>query len=208
MTREKLGHGVFAWNGEERRSDRYGAFVMSDSPYASKPAAKAKTNQTLLNSLVGKRVRLVAKVIENRESGHLGDLFHKISPTKPEVGEEIDLGVGTLLTEPSWEEGTPCIILKPGDGRPTLWLDPRKLYRLHDQTVDLYVEETTDPFSEAPDLTLKEDPGVLDSGESDRSLQVKQVPLPTKVAPVFEEVGDGMFIMDWTPKKGRRFNAT
>jgi hypothetical protein len=51
-------------------------------------------------------------------------------------------------------------VLAPSDGRETFWMDPRKLYRLHDQTVDVLVEETADEFTVAPDLKASE-PGVV-----------------------------------------------
>jgi hypothetical protein len=57
--------------------------------------------------------------------------------------------VGTL--EIDWtgtqSDGVPAVVLRPGDPRDELWIDPRKLYRLHDQTVELLIEETEDAFS-------------------------------------------------------------
>jgi hypothetical protein len=41
------------------------------------------------------------------------------------------------------------VIMAPDDGRERFWIDPRQLYKLHDQTVELYMEETTEKFSTA-----------------------------------------------------------
>ncbi len=39
------------------------------------------------------------------------------------------------------EDDRTYIGLKPGDGRKTDWLDPKKLYRAHAQYVELYFKE-------------------------------------------------------------------
>jgi hypothetical protein len=49
-------------------------------------------------------------------------------------------------------QSTQTLIMAPGDGRKERWIDPRKLCRLHNQTVELSVEETTDAFDVAPDM--------------------------------------------------------
>ena len=127
----KIGQGVFGWDGEERRSNRYGSFNLLHS----------NCKVSIPTKLYGKRVRITCKVLKSRKSKHIGDLFLGIGPTQPEVGEVIELGVGVLHTEPcDWDErGNPTIILKPEDGRRELWIDPRKLYRLHDQTVEVFI---------------------------------------------------------------------
>jgi hypothetical protein len=85
---------------------------------------------------LGQRGRLVAEVLATRPSTHPGDLFHGWHPTTPEVGERIQLGVGTLFFEELWEVAG----LRPDDGRETFWLDPPALYRAHEQTVRLVFE--------------------------------------------------------------------
>lgn len=205
-----VGHGVFGWNSAERRSNRYGAIHLSDSPYSEVKACKSYLHSELLP--VGKRVRITATVVEARDSGHVGDLFLCIQPSRPEVGEEVDLGVGVLATEEGWD-GTPSLVLQPNDGRTDLWIDPRKLYRLHDQTVDLYIEETEDAFSEAPELSCGEPDGVISTGDGDNSLQVKRISEDRlqsgkmKVFPKPERLGDGLFSLDFSPQKGKRFDV-
>jgi hypothetical protein len=151
-------------------------------------------------------------VTETRESGHIGDLFHGFAPSMPDVGEVVDLGVGILDAERVEWCDDPTIVLKPGDGREHFWYDPRKLYRLHDQTVDLFVEETGDPFTEVEYKKPNED-GVVSTGGDDGALQSKSVDIEDidKVCPEFERVGepeDHMFVMDFTPRKGKRYSYT
>lgn len=70
----------------------------------------------------------------------------------------VRLGPGILrigLVE-AWDSSvTTSVGLEPEDDRPTLWLDPRALYRLHDQTVDLFVTDGGDepwrPEAQAPE---------------------------------------------------------
>ncbi len=56
-------------------------------------------------------------------------------PSTPDVGETIDLGTGRFRLGKA--EKTLTFGLEPADGRQTDWFDPAKLYRLHDQTVEL-----------------------------------------------------------------------
>jgi hypothetical protein len=158
---QKLAHGVFTWSGSERRSDRYGSFILLAEPYGAPPVTVPTYDAALASRLNGKRVRIVVKVVETRRSGHIGDRFLNIYPTTPEVGEHVELGVGIFSTQP--DEGDPRVTsttLAPSDGRETFWIDPRKLYWLHDQTVDVFVEETDDEFTPAPDLKASE-PGLI-----------------------------------------------
>jgi hypothetical protein len=80
-------------------------------------------------------------VVETRQSGHLGDWFHGIGPTTPEQGEIILLGEGAFFSEKSEDLGCLQVGLRPADKRQEFWLDPKALYRAHDQTVELYFEE-------------------------------------------------------------------
>lgn len=137
MTR--IGTGIFGWSGAERRSNRYGAVHLG----AENESVKMKDiiDRPRLLRFAGKRVRIECVVLETRESGHIGDLFLGIYPSTPEVGERVELGVGTLgLIDPDWD-GLPSFVLRPDDGRADLWIDPCKLYRLHDQTVEMLMEE-------------------------------------------------------------------
>jgi len=123
-----LGTGILNWDRGERVSDRYGSVKLYSS---------TRSEETLLfdQGEAGQKGRLIARVIKNRKSNHIGDFFHGLFPEMPEVGEEILLGVGKLFFEDD------VVGLKPEDGRETFWLDPKKLYRAHFQTVELYFEK-------------------------------------------------------------------
>lgn len=120
----------FMWNGGERRSDRYGSFIVNN-PDSFKP-------------LEGKQVKVLITVLEVRPSEHIGDLFHGFFHTEPKVGEHHTLAVGTLMIIDD------SIAIKPSDGRDTFWIDPMLLYRLHQQTVEIEVQESDEPDSEYP----------------------------------------------------------
>jgi hypothetical protein len=205
----KLGRGVLTWCGAERRSGRYGAIVLVDEPFEGGKVCQSSTDREALWKLRNERVRMKAVVVETRKSGHIGDQFLDIEPTTPDVGEEIDLGVGKLsVGKVDWDPA-PTIILRPGDGRKVNWYDPRKLYRLHDQTVDLFAEVTEDDFTEAPDIHAAED-GVMSTGEEDGSFQTRGMAEEGsfRIHPGFERIGepgDGLFAADWTPRKGKRY---
>jgi hypothetical protein len=123
----ELGTGVLDWEREERISDRYGLVELFQGP-----GSLVKLNR-VTEQLHGK---LIAIVRETRVSSHPGDLFHGIKPSTPEVGERIELGIGGIFFDDD------AVGLKPDDQRPTLWLDIRALYRVHQQTVTLYFEES------------------------------------------------------------------
>lgn len=190
----KIGHGIFGWDGTERRSNRYGAFVLDKHPFQGEARAKVSWDHTAIQGHVGKRVRVTAAIVESRVSTHAGDAGLNIRPpaVAPTVGEVIDLGVGIFDTKDEVWEGVKItkIILRPNDGRPELWIDPRKLYVLHDQTVDVFVEETTDDFTEAPIIACKE--GAFDNG--DNSFQVKKRGAG-HIPADFEKLGDGLFVI-------------
>lgn len=197
MKMKKIAFGILTWCSSERRSDRYGAIILGDSPYNGPDRVKPKFNKATATAFVGKRVRLTAKVIESRQSGHVGDLFLNIRPSQPEVGEVIDLGVGIFdhgLVD--WTT-SPTILLKPIDGRERFWIDPRKLYRLHDQTVEVFVEETTDACSPIPDVENEKDPDEVLSNGDGSSFQAKAAKLSsrTRLIPKVKSLGNGMFIM-------------
>lgn len=144
-----LGRGWLNWNRIERIGDRYGSVGLMD-----KEGSKTLPSVAGIEKLEGHKGRLIAVVRKTRTSGHIGDLFRGFQPTTPEVGEEIVLGSGVLFF---WEDvekpklpeiltGFPpktweYVGLKPLDARTTDWLDPQKLYRAHDQYVDLYFDE-------------------------------------------------------------------
>ncbi len=190
---KKVGFGIFTWNGEERRSQRYGFFALLSSNYNEDVRCSVELDREALNAFAGQRVRILAVVRATRESGHIGDMALKIKPSQPELGEEIELGVGTLQLEASPLMEGLVIGLQPSDGRHVFWLDPRKLYRLHDQTVDLYIETTSQSEHAAPDIRPTEE-GVVSTGDGDGSFQVVGR-MPIKVRPTVESLGGGLFKM-------------
>lgn len=137
VSRTKLGTGRLSWCSSERRCDRYGAvYLMADGDSLTTPSGYVRPTKPP----VGRRGRLVAEVVETRRSTHGGDVFHGIFPETPKVGERIVLGEGELFVEPT-SYGATAVGLRPDDGRLRWWLDPRALYRAHEQTVRLYFEE-------------------------------------------------------------------
>ncbi len=141
-----LAKGIFMWDAEERQTDRYGRFYMDEVSFNGDGRSVVTMHFDAIRPLLGKRVRLYAVVFETRPSGHLGDMFHRITPTRPEVGEVVELGVGLLDSGTNWN-GDPDLGLIPDDGRTKWWIDPHKLFRLHDQTVAIFGLETDEPFT-------------------------------------------------------------
>lgn len=141
---KEIGQGIFMWTGDERRSNRYGGFFLADSTFDDSVVVKTELAIGELNKFVGSRVKLTALVIENRESGHIGDHFLGVFPSKPDVGESIVIGIGDLVFEHMYEKE--IFVLKPQDKREELWLDPRTLFRLHDQTVKIFIEQTDEDY--------------------------------------------------------------
>jgi hypothetical protein len=189
MTSGKLvAKGIFTWDGVERREGRYGAFVVSSEDYAETATHAVFHDKKALLALEDKRVRIRCKAIATRKSGHVGDLFRNIKPETPDVGEVIDLGVGTLQIEIGFD-GSPAIALKPADGRDEHWYDPWKLYRLHDQTVEVYIEETQDAFSPAPVIDVEEEGTIAVDGAAFQT----RGKMPKAIQPTITRLGDGLF---------------
>ncbi len=131
-----IARGQFGWDGCERRNDRYGNFYLDgDGHFLSDDC----------EGFEGTRMKLSAVVLQVRKSRHIGDLFLGVYPSQPRVGEVIEIGTGTfrldLLEQPP--NTTRSIGLEPADGREEFWIDPKILYRLHDQTVEIFAEEAT-----------------------------------------------------------------
>lgn len=198
------GYGQFTWDGEERRSNRYGSFVLDN---LSDPIDPATLDLASLEQMRARRVKIACKVVKTRPSHHVGDLFLGIQPSTPEVGEVITLGVGGLVVEPcDWAPHKVALVLAPEDHRPGLWMDPRLLYRLHDQTVEMLVEETDEPCSAAPNLSTD---AIAEGARSngDNSFQVKGA-LPADgdtVAPRIEPLGGGVSV-DFSFARGQRID--
>lgn len=127
--------GIFTWPAQERQSDRYGQIGLDKHEDDNDPTSQWSSSPA---DHVGRQAHITVEVLETRESRHIGDLFRGIGPVTPDVGEIVDLGIGELFVEAT--EWFVCVGLKPDDERTSDWFDPRKLYRLHDQTVRITVE--------------------------------------------------------------------
>lgn len=208
MSLTKLAYGIFTWDGYERRSQRYGTFVVDGTDYNQNTILIKFVDETKLNLLDGKRVRLVAKVVENRGSGHMGDRFLNLFPSKPDVGESIEIGIGTLFTGVGFN-GNPAIGLKPSDGREDLWLDPRKLYRLHDQTVEIFVEETEEGDLPKAELESREEGAIANGDGSVQVFNHKAIKedIGVKIIPTVKNLGDGLFVVETPREAGERVNV-
>lgn len=138
-----LGQGVLSWPAGERISDRYGLVILGENKPADSWGNFCGDNtmdETQVKRVAGKIGMLVAVVLETRQSHHIGDMFRNIGPTTPAVGEEIELGSGTLFID-RFDMGHIGVGLNPMNGSTHDWLDPHKLYRAHDQTVRLEFRE-------------------------------------------------------------------
>lgn len=143
----KLGIGTLTWDSRERQCDRYGAvYLISDG---SNSLTAGKTPSLLdgfaCQMMEGKRGQLSATVKIARQSTHIGDLFRRVFPRTPEVGQKIVLGTGTLMIERNYA-GDIQVALIPDDGRDDgPWMDVRALYDAHEQTVELDFEPFASP---------------------------------------------------------------
>lgn len=193
-TKMLLGSGIVTWDSEERVSNRYGAFTLTEDNYNHDAHAPVTfdTEGLKLSGLLGKRVKITCLVTESRPSGHAGDKPLRLEPVQPAVGAIIEVGIGILETAPmQFANPAPAIMLRPEIDRAELWIDPRQLYQLHDQTVQVFIEATDEPCPAMADLFAET--GVWANG--DGSMQSKRVTLRDgmKVAPVFRPLGDGLF---------------
>lgn len=203
----EIASGVFGWDAGERRSRRYGAFHLTDSPYSNRPLQRCAVpwyDWSRISPLIGQRVRLQCLVTETRDSEHCGDEFLEVYPSTPTVGEVLDLGVGIFGTmESSYPDISGYFSLRPGDGRKELWIDPGVLYRLHSQTVSLMAEVTTDDFTLAPIYDALQD-GVIavENGFQVRGLDPEEI---VKSLPSMElvDLGDGLLVSMPYPKGAR-----
>jgi hypothetical protein len=142
MKQHSLGIGILNWDGRERRTDRYGTVTLSESTCEGKKTSFVTTlNIDGIKTLAGKKGTLIARVIEARESRHIGDLFRGFHQTRiPKVDEPFVLGVGKLFYEKCSFAPLQLGVL-PEDKREQDWLDPQVLYVVHDQTVELIFNE-------------------------------------------------------------------
>jgi hypothetical protein len=136
VVRTVIGKGWLSWPRMERVSDRYGTVGLYTS---------AMQGKVLTRGLEGRTGRLYARVTAQGLSEHIGDLFRGFAPPRttdacPPIGSEHVLGEGTVFYDEV--EGTVHVGLEPADGRDADWLDPETLYLLHEQEVELRLEES------------------------------------------------------------------
>jgi hypothetical protein len=136
-----IGKGILSWTRYERIGDRHGiVFLMQDGQTSETPERNGV--RLKYHNLHGSKGKLIAKVIGQRNSKHIGDLFRGLFSETPELHEMIELGEGELFFEEFKGSSAiyDCVGLKPDDGRESDWLDPEKLYRAHEQLVELYFQ--------------------------------------------------------------------
>lgn len=213
-----IGSGIFSWCSSERRSGRYGTFFLAPSDFGERVQRDVHLDVDALRALEGRNVRIALRILESRPSGHAGDHFLRIFPgTPPDAGIVVELAVGRLLLadhghhDVDYHPTQVGIGTAPNDGRTQLWFDPRILYMLHDQTVELLIEETADPGSPpSPLLDRPVEDGVIVNRDG-RTLQFRgerlercgSVTLLPKVAPV----PGGFRITPPRPEPGKRLRG-
>jgi hypothetical protein len=131
-----VGRGRLTWPRMERVGDRYGCVMLLDDRDEPDP---------LDGTLEDRYGKLIARVTSRGVSQHIGDLFRGLAPPRsideaPALDSEHVLGEGVVFYEVV--DGCWCIGLEPEDGRGSDWLDPRVLYLLHEQQVELRFEPT------------------------------------------------------------------
>jgi len=139
-----IGTGVLSWDSDERRSDRYGT-VMLLAEGIDSHSIRDEAGVWLTANLpkIGTLGRLCVRVIGVRKSTHMGDVFRGILSTTPDLAQEIYLGTGKIFYG-ECAGVYPTVGLEPDDGRTSDWLDPEQLYKVHEQSVELYFEPAVD----------------------------------------------------------------
>lgn len=210
MARRLIATGVLGWGKYERQSKEYGFIGVEPSGYGEDAKSRITPffDAELLESLRGKKVRLIAVVREARKSEHCGDMFlylpgttEHIKPTTPEVGQEIEIGVGYLQIKRDDEFINPMFGVNcsgyrnKGEDRSKFQMDPERLYKLHDQTVDVFIEETSDPNSPLTKLEWDRD-GKRGRGVGDGFVQLNTVVGENDIVsakPTITRHGGGLF---------------
>ena len=133
--------GVLTWHAKERRSDRYGGIgLLERAPASIDDDDVPCVSLAKLRPLIGRTVKVTAWVREARESFHIGDIARGISAKgRAKVGEPIDLGQGELIDVEIADDMEQFLFCRDGREKKNDWIDPRLLYRLHNQTVDVEV---------------------------------------------------------------------
>lgn len=194
--RQLIATGIFMWDSPERREQRYGYFSCANKTFDKDVTVQPTFNMSRASRWRGQKVKITAKIVAARPSGHAGDLYLNILPSMPEVGEEIVLGVGTFdYRENPYTDDQMDMGIMPADGRDKYWLDPHILYRLHDQTVKIYGEPTFEPFHPAPQIVPVREAGKAISNGDGTFQMVGAMPETLNVLPKMERIGDGLFMV-------------
>lgn len=127
-----IGIGNLNWRRYERVSDRYGSICL----YKSQESEET----VVLNKYHGYG-KLTAIIKEIRPSNHIGDMFRGLHPSTPQINDTIELGEGELFYNA--DEFGEMVGLKPNNSRTSDWLNPKNLYKCHNQTVELWFEDVT-----------------------------------------------------------------
>lgn len=139
LPKTKIGYGVLNWHDKEYISSRFGYITLSgENNFIDK--AFIFTKQIDLGNLYG-------KVLSTRNS-ELSDYDENVKVITPKVGEMILLGQGTLV----FSEEENGVGLFPSHGLEDYWLNPHSLYKLHSQTIELYIEPIEIIYIDKPDL--------------------------------------------------------
>lgn len=213
-----IGSGIFTWCSSERRSGRYGAFFLAPSDFEERVQRDVRLDVDALLALEGRNVRIALRILESRSSGHAGDQFLRVFPgTPPDVGSVIELAVGRLLLadhrhhDVRYHPTQVGIGTAPSDGRAELWLDPRVLYVLHDQTVELLIAETANSESApSPLLDQRVEDGVIVNADGE-TLQFRgegfEACDSVRILPDVELVPGGFLITRPRPEPGKRLKS-
>ncbi len=129
-----IGRGKLTWMKSERVSDRYGAVWLMGVDETSL-SGKA-TAQPLWFPPLNQAGRLIARVIDARDSTHIGDFFRGIAPTTPLTGDVFLLGTGTASKETVIGIDT-FLLCPPAKEQSSNWLNPYALYNCHESVVEL-----------------------------------------------------------------------
>ncbi len=195
-----IATGVLGWSKYERQSKEYGFIGIEKDGYNKAKCEKPFFDETTIKSLVGQRVRLIAVVTETRDSEHVGDMFlffpgteDHVKPTRPNVGDKIEIGVGVLqIKRDDQFENTMFGVDSTGK---KFQMDPVALYKLHDQTVNVFIEKTDDPVS-PPTRLIWEKGDKIGRGAGDNYIQMNMVVDENdtiKITPKTESLGGGCF---------------
>ncbi len=200
-----IGSGMFMWDRIERTSSRYGVVYLTTQNWFQTAISNSNWNPETAKNLVGKKVKITCKVLENRKAEHYGDLFLKLTPTTPEVGETVVLGVGQFNLRKT--EDSIGVSLVPSDGREKYFFEPKILYHLIEQTVEMSVEETDEEEHPAPVYEDCDEDTVISLGDGYIQTKGKD---KTKVFPEMEKIDNGLFLMhnpNCAESKGKTFKA-